>query len=113
MFYILIFMMQLLQEDMLYSLGCQMTAGAKPLDRPRARPVSYSTGTGIVFPGVKWLLREADHLPTSTVKVKNGWSYTSTPPRKFMVRTGTNSHFFCTYTDLCIHSLITVQRLDP
>jgi hypothetical protein len=31
-------------------------------------------------PGVKLLGREADHSPPSCGKVKNAWSYTSTPP---------------------------------
>jgi hypothetical protein len=29
---------------------------------------------------VKWQRREADHSPPSSAKVKNVWSYTSTPP---------------------------------
>jgi len=31
-------------------------------------------------PGVKWLESEADHSPPSCAKVKNTWSYSSTPP---------------------------------
>ena len=30
--------------------------------------------------GVKQLRHEADHSPPPTTEVKNGWSYTSTPP---------------------------------
>jgi hypothetical protein len=30
--------------------------------------------------GVKWPGHEADHSPPSSAKVKNAWSYTSTPP---------------------------------
>jgi hypothetical protein len=35
---------------------------------------------GVLSLEVKWPEREADHLPTSSAKVKNEWSYTSTPP---------------------------------
>jgi len=34
--------------------------------------------------GVKWPCREADHSPQSSAKVKNVWSYTSTPLYVFM-----------------------------
>jgi hypothetical protein len=34
----------------------------------------------VLSPRVKWLRREANHSPPSSVKVKNKWSYTSTPP---------------------------------
>jgi len=33
---------------------------------------------------VKWQGREADHLPPSSAKVVNAWSYTSTPQYTFM-----------------------------
>jgi hypothetical protein len=35
-------------------------------------------------PGVKWPGCEADHLPSSSTKVKNAWSCTSTPSYVFM-----------------------------
>jgi len=35
---------------------------------------------GILSLGVKWLGHEADHPSSSSAKVKNVWSYTSTPP---------------------------------
>jgi hypothetical protein len=41
----------------------------------RAHPASYPMGTGGSFSG-----GEADHSPPSSPKVKNAWSYTSTPP---------------------------------
>jgi hypothetical protein len=44
-----------------------------------AHPASYM-GTRGSFPGVKQLGHEADHSPSSSGKVKNAWSYTSTPP---------------------------------
>jgi hypothetical protein len=34
----------------------------------------------VLAPEVKRLGREAGHSPTSSTKVKNAWSYTSTPP---------------------------------
>jgi hypothetical protein len=43
-------------------------------------PASYPRGTRGSFPGVKQPRREADHSLPSSVKVKNAWSYTSTPP---------------------------------
>jgi hypothetical protein len=46
-----------------------------------AHPVSYPMGTVIVDPfrGVKRLVREADHPPSSGTEVKNPWSSTSSP----------------------------------
>ena len=32
-----------------------------------------------LFPGVKWLGREDDHLPQSNTEGKNAWIYASTP----------------------------------
>jgi hypothetical protein len=49
-----------------------------------AHPASYPLGTGALSQGVKWLGNEADHSPPSSAKVKNAWSYTSTPPYIFM-----------------------------
>jgi len=39
---------------------------------------------GDLAPGLEWLEREADNLPPSSAEVKNGWSYTSSPPYIFM-----------------------------
>jgi len=39
---------------------------------------------GALSLGVKQLGCEADHLPSSSAKVKNEWSYTSTPQYAFM-----------------------------
>jgi hypothetical protein len=46
-----------------------------------AHPASYPMGNRGSFPGegVKRLEHEADHSPPSSSKVKNEWSYTSTP----------------------------------
>jgi hypothetical protein len=46
----------------------------------RAHPASYPMDTRGSFPGVEWPGHEADHSPPSSAKVKNAWSYTSTPP---------------------------------
>jgi len=43
-----------------------------------AHSASCTMGTGISYPGVKRLGREADHLPPSSAEVKNVWSCTST-----------------------------------
>jgi hypothetical protein len=43
-------------------------------------PATYPRGTRGSFPGVKRLVREADHSPQSSAEVKNAWSYTFTPP---------------------------------
>jgi len=32
------------------------------------------------MPEVKWPGHEADHSPPSSAKVKEGWSYSTTPP---------------------------------
>jgi hypothetical protein len=42
-------------------------------------PASYPMGTTGSFPGGKAARHEADHSPPSSAKVKNAWSYTSTP----------------------------------
>jgi len=41
-------------------------------------------------PGVKWLLREAEHLTKSKAEVENEWIYTSTSPHDFMISIGIN-----------------------
>jgi len=37
-------------------------------------------GTGALTPGVKWPGCEDNCSPPSSAKVKNAWSYASTPP---------------------------------
>jgi hypothetical protein len=39
---------------------------------------------GALSLGIKQPVREADHLPPSSAKVKNAWSYNSTPKYVFM-----------------------------
>jgi hypothetical protein len=48
----------------------------------------YSRYWGFISLGVKQLGHEADHSPTSSVKVKNAWSYTTIPPYIFMISNG-------------------------
>jgi hypothetical protein len=43
-------------------------------------PASYPMDTGVPTLGVKRPKREANHSPPSRAEIKNGWSYTSTPP---------------------------------
>jgi hypothetical protein len=45
---------------------------------PTQPPIQWVPGAFSL--GVKWLLCEADHSPSSSAKVKNAWHYTSTPP---------------------------------
>jgi hypothetical protein len=40
----------------------------------------YPVGTVILSSGVKRPWREINHSPSYNAKVKNAWSYTSTPP---------------------------------
>jgi hypothetical protein len=50
-----------------------------------AHATDYPLGTGDSFPGgIKRQKREADHLPPSSAKVKEWWSYTSIAPYIFM-----------------------------
>jgi len=44
---------------------------------PMKLPVQWVSGA--LSLGVKWPGREADHSPPSSAKVKDVWSYTSTP----------------------------------
>jgi hypothetical protein len=44
---------------------------------PTQPPIQWVLGA--LSLGVKWQEREADHLPPSTTKVKNAWSFNSTP----------------------------------
>jgi hypothetical protein len=49
---------------------------------PTQPPIQWVPGSP--FLGVKQLVREADHSPPSSSKVKNAWSYNSTPQYAFM-----------------------------
>jgi hypothetical protein len=57
-----------------FSLHYQLHTGSG------AHPASYPMGTGDFSSGAKRPGREAYHSPPSSAKVKNAWSYTSTPP---------------------------------
>ena len=43
---------------------------------------------------IKWPGSEVNHLPPSSDKVENEWSYTSTPLDAFMVQTGRNLYLY-------------------
>lgn len=69
-------------------------------------------GTAGSSPGgggdVKRLRREADRSLPSSVKVKNGWNYTSTPPYAFTAYTGAYlklTYFFKKITLVPVSSL--------
>jgi len=51
-------------------------------------PASYLDGTGVISPGVKLPVLEAD-CPSSIFEVKDGWCYTTAPPYAIMACTGT------------------------
>jgi hypothetical protein len=46
-----------------------------------AHPASYPMDTGITYPGVKRLEREADHSPPSSAEVKKAWNCTRVYPK--------------------------------
>jgi hypothetical protein len=66
------------QEIFLFSIASRPTMG------PTEPPIRVQEGSGGYFPGVKRPGSEANHLPPSSVKVKNEWSYTSTYPDVFI-----------------------------
>jgi hypothetical protein len=47
-------------------------------------PTSYPMATEGFFPGIKRLVREADHSRPASAEVKKMWIYTSTAPYAFM-----------------------------
>jgi hypothetical protein len=64
-------------------------------------PIQWVPG---LFPwGVKWLRREADHSPLSSVEVKNMWSYISTLLYTFMA--------WCSVKTLGYYLYVTVTNL--
>jgi hypothetical protein len=52
--------------------------------------------------GIKRLRHEADHLPLSSIEVKNEWSYTFTPPCSIIVCTGI-------IWPLCLYKMLSVR----
>jgi hypothetical protein len=52
-------------------------------------------GPAAPFPWVKLPKLEADNSPSSTAKVSNACSCTSTPPYNFMARSRANFYLFC------------------
>jgi hypothetical protein len=55
-----------------------LTTESRPALGPTQPPIQWVTGA--LSLGVKRPGREADHLPSSCVKVNNEWRYTPTPP---------------------------------
>jgi len=47
-------------------------------------PDPFNGCQGLLCQGVKQLEHKGDHSPPSRTKVKNAWSYNSTPPYVFM-----------------------------
>jgi hypothetical protein len=56
---------------------------SKPAVRPTQPPIQWVLGT--LVPRVKQPGHEDDHSSSSSAKVKNMWSYISTPPYVFMM----------------------------
>jgi len=54
------------------------TTMSRPAPGPTHPPIQRVPGA--LSLGINWPGRVADHLPPSSAKVKNAWSYTSTPP---------------------------------
>jgi hypothetical protein len=54
-----------------------------------AQWASYSMSKGALPPVVKWSGVEADHPPSSSTKIINVWSYTSTTPYALMASIAT------------------------
>ena len=60
---------------------------------------------GFFIPGVRRPAREFHHSPSSFIKVKSKWIYTSTPPDAFVAYSGTALHFFKRETSWPIREL--------
>jgi hypothetical protein len=60
-----------------------LTAASRTVLGPTHTPVHWVPG--VLSPGVKRPLCEADHSPQPSTEVKNAWSYTSTSQYDFMV----------------------------
>jgi hypothetical protein len=62
-------------------------------------------------PGIKWRGHEPDHSPPYSAKVKNKWSYTSTPPYvfMFMYRGNITFFFFLTLFPMSMHVLYSLS----
>jgi hypothetical protein len=71
-------------------------------------------GTRGSFPGGKAARHEADHSPPSGTKVKNAWSYTSTPQYIFMAWClGTALPLFGRVSSDAIMSILNFITISP
>jgi hypothetical protein len=77
-----------------FSLLQVIQAGSEA-DQPLIRFV-----LGTLSLGMKWLGHKVDHSNPPSVKVKNEWSYTSTPPMLVACSGATSLHFICCKTNL-------------
>jgi hypothetical protein len=67
-------------------------------------------GTTVSFPVGKAAGREADHLPPSSVEVKNAWSYTFTPRiRLHGVVLSWSTGITLPFTAICIHGVFSLS----
>jgi hypothetical protein len=66
-------------------------------NRSGAHGTSLSVSIRNFSVGIKRLLREADHLPTSSTEVNSGWSYASISPYAFLACTWGNFTFTFTF----------------
>jgi hypothetical protein len=55
-----------------------LTTASRPALGPTQTPIQRAPGA--ISLGVKRPGRDAEHLPPSSAKVNNAWSYASTPP---------------------------------
>jgi hypothetical protein len=84
------------------------TTVSRPGLGPTKPPIQCVPGVlsrGVTRPG-----RDADHSPPSSVQVKNGWSYTSTPQYAFMAWCSIKTQGL-TLTLPCINEVRTVCKL--
>ena len=69
---------------------------------PGAHPVSYTMGTGFLSPGVKRPGRDVDHPLHLAPKLKEYYSYTTTPPLGFSCLLYGDLYLYCEYCDLSL-----------
>jgi len=80
-----------------------MALGPTP---PPIQWVTEALSLGVKRPG-----SEADHSPPSSAKVKNAWTYTSTPQHAFMVRCSVKSTEMFVLNEVFISNFIRMQSM--